>query len=88
MLHQTGAAFWNGYLNKYANVSAEMHILPTLEYIDLQETNCTFFFLWFSESLKQEPQDDDFSAKNKGVKRKRIKDEPMDGSSDFTNSPE
>ncbi|XP_030588007.1 DNA topoisomerase I, mitochondrial [Archocentrus centrarchus] len=40
-----------------------------------------------SESLKQEPQADDFSAKKKGVKRKRNKDEPIEGTSDSTNSP-
>uniref|UniRef100_A0A3Q3BGD0 DNA topoisomerase I n=1 Tax=Kryptolebias marmoratus TaxID=37003 RepID=A0A3Q3BGD0_KRYMA len=39
-----------------------------------------------SVSVKQEPQDDDFTA-NKGVKRKRIKDEPMEGTSQYTASP-
>ncbi|XP_059190256.1 DNA topoisomerase I, mitochondrial [Centropristis striata] len=33
------------------------------------------------ESLKQEPEDEDFAVKNKGLKRKRVKDEPMEGSS-------
>ncbi|XP_061577305.1 DNA topoisomerase I, mitochondrial isoform X2 [Cololabis saira] len=31
-----------------------------------------------SDFLKEEPQDDDFAAKKKGLKRKRIKDENMD----------
>lgn len=42
---------------------------------------------WFSESVKQEPVDDDFAGKKKGVKRKRIKDEPMEGPSLSTSAP-
>lgn len=45
------------------------------------------FFLWFSESVKQEPGDDDFNVKKKGLKRKRIKDEPMEGPSQSTATP-
>lgn len=45
------------------------------------------FILSFSESVKQEPQDDAFTAKKKGVKRKRIKDDPKEGTSDSANSP-
>ncbi|XP_063336233.1 DNA topoisomerase I, mitochondrial [Pelmatolapia mariae] len=40
-----------------------------------------------SESVKQEPEDDAFTAKKKGVKRKRIKDDPKEGTSDSANSP-
>ncbi|XP_035765816.1 DNA topoisomerase 1 [Neolamprologus brichardi] len=40
-----------------------------------------------SESVKQEPEDDAFTAKKKGVKRKRIKDDPEEGTSDSANSP-
>ncbi|KAL4006093.1 hypothetical protein ACER0C_005806 [Sarotherodon galilaeus] len=40
-----------------------------------------------SESVKQEPQDDAFTAMKKGVKRKRIKDDPKEGTSDSANSP-
>ncbi|XP_073328402.1 DNA topoisomerase I, mitochondrial [Pagrus major] len=40
-----------------------------------------------SESVKQEPMDDDFSAKKKGLKRKRIKDEPLEGPSHSTTTP-
>ncbi|XP_054475821.1 DNA topoisomerase I, mitochondrial [Anoplopoma fimbria] len=39
------------------------------------------------ESVKQEPEDDDFAAKKKGLKRKRIKDESMEGPSHSTTSP-
>ncbi|XP_049431355.1 DNA topoisomerase I, mitochondrial [Epinephelus fuscoguttatus] len=39
------------------------------------------------ESVKQEPEDDDFTAKKKGVKRKRVKDEPMEGPSHSTATP-
>lgn len=45
------------------------------------------FFLWFSESVKQEPEDDDFTSKKKGLKRKRIKDEPVDGPSTSSATP-
>ncbi|XP_078113997.1 DNA topoisomerase I, mitochondrial [Sander vitreus] len=38
------------------------------------------------ESVKQEPEDNDFTA-NKGLKRKRIKDEPMEGPSNSTATP-
>lgn len=31
-----------------------------------------------SESVKEETLDDDFSEKKKGLKRKRVKDKPMD----------
>ncbi|XP_070687048.1 DNA topoisomerase I, mitochondrial [Pempheris klunzingeri] len=34
-----------------------------------------------SESVKEEPQDDDFTAKKKGLKRKRMKDEPAESPS-------
>ncbi|XP_070762778.1 DNA topoisomerase I, mitochondrial isoform X2 [Enoplosus armatus] len=37
-----------------------------------------------SESVKQEPDDSDFTAKKKGLKRKRIKDEPVEGPSQAT----
>ncbi|KAM8751445.1 DNA topoisomerase I, mitochondrial isoform 2-T2 [Acanthopagrus schlegelii] len=40
-----------------------------------------------SESVKQEPMDDDFREKKKGLKRKRIKDEPMEGPSHSTTTP-
>ncbi|XP_034079286.1 DNA topoisomerase I, mitochondrial [Gymnodraco acuticeps] len=39
------------------------------------------------ESVKREPQDDDFAAKKKGIKRKRIKDEPIEGASHSTATP-
>ncbi|KAL3061940.1 hypothetical protein OYC64_009958 [Pagothenia borchgrevinki] len=39
------------------------------------------------KSVKQEPQDDDFAAKKKGMKRKRIKDEPVEGASHSTATP-
>ncbi|XP_051237512.1 DNA topoisomerase I, mitochondrial [Dicentrarchus labrax] len=39
-----------------------------------------------SKSVKQEPMDDDFTAK-KGLKRKRIKDEPMEGPSHSSSTP-
>ncbi|XP_049930180.1 DNA topoisomerase I, mitochondrial isoform X1 [Epinephelus moara] len=39
------------------------------------------------ESVKQEPEDDDFTAKKKGMKRKRVKDEPMEGPSHSTATP-
>ncbi|TKS73123.1 DNA topoisomerase 1 [Collichthys lucidus] len=42
---------------------------------------------WFSKSVKQEPVEDDFAAKKRGVKRKRIKDEPMEGPSLSTSAP-
>lgn len=38
-----------------------------------------FSFLLFSKSMKQESMDNDFVAKKKVLKRKRIKDEPIDG---------
>ncbi|KAF1387269.1 hypothetical protein PFLUV_G00103620 [Perca fluviatilis] len=38
------------------------------------------------ESVEQEPEDNDFTA-NKGLKRKRIKDEPMEGPSNSTAKP-
>ncbi|XP_071314234.1 DNA topoisomerase I, mitochondrial [Trachinotus anak] len=34
-----------------------------------------------SKLVKQEPEDEDFTVKKKGLKRKRIKDEPMEGPS-------
>ncbi|XP_074488002.1 DNA topoisomerase I, mitochondrial [Sebastes fasciatus] len=37
--------------------------------------------------VKQEPEDDDFAAKKKGLKRKRVKDEPMEGPSDSPAKP-
>ncbi|KAF3689098.1 DNA topoisomerase 1 [Channa argus] len=37
-----------------------------------------------SKSVKQDLKDDDFTVKKKGLKRKRIKDEPMEGSSHST----
>nr|XP_046250643.1 DNA topoisomerase I, mitochondrial [Scatophagus argus] len=37
-----------------------------------------------SESVKQEPVDNDFTAVKKGLKRKRLKDEPTEGPSDST----
>ncbi|XP_028263769.1 DNA topoisomerase I, mitochondrial [Parambassis ranga] len=40
-----------------------------------------------SESVKKEPCDEDFMTKNKGVKRKRIKDEPIEGTLDSDASP-
>ncbi|XP_034540561.1 DNA topoisomerase I, mitochondrial [Notolabrus celidotus] len=40
-----------------------------------------------SESVKQEHEDDDFTPKTKGLKRKRIKDEPMEGPSHPTSTP-
>ncbi|KAM9753932.1 DNA topoisomerase I, mitochondrial isoform 2-T3 [Menidia menidia] len=40
-----------------------------------------------SDALKQEPEDDDFKAKKKGLKRKRVKDEPLEGTSHATASP-
>ncbi|CAJ1057227.1 DNA topoisomerase I%2C mitochondrial isoform X1 [Xyrichtys novacula] len=40
-----------------------------------------------SKSVKQEQEDDDFTSKKKGLKRKRVKDEPMDGSSHSTLAP-
>ncbi|XP_068579137.1 DNA topoisomerase 1 isoform X2 [Cebidichthys violaceus] len=39
------------------------------------------------ESVKQEPEDGDFAATKKGLKRKRIKDETMEGPSRSTASP-
>ena len=45
------------------------------------------FILWFSDFLKEEPLYDDFTAKKKGLKRKRIKDEIMEGTSHSTASP-
>lgn len=44
-------------------------------------------FCVFSESVKREPQDEDFAEKKKGLKRKRIKEEPTDGSSHAAASP-
>ncbi|XP_032378158.1 DNA topoisomerase 1 [Etheostoma spectabile] len=38
------------------------------------------------ESVKEEPEDNDFTA-NKGLKRKRMKDEPMEGPSNSTATP-
>lgn len=38
-----------------------------------------FDSLWFSKSVKQALEDDDFMVKKKGLKRKRIKDESMEG---------
>ncbi|XP_022045631.2 DNA topoisomerase I, mitochondrial [Acanthochromis polyacanthus] len=40
-----------------------------------------------SEPVKQEPQEDDFTTKKKGLKRKRIKDEPVEGASQSSASP-
>ncbi|KAK2841958.1 hypothetical protein Q5P01_012158 [Channa striata] len=40
-----------------------------------------------SKSVKQELEDDDFTVKKKGLKRKRIKDEPVEGSSHSTATP-
>uniref|UniRef100_UPI0037E72D7C DNA topoisomerase I, mitochondrial n=1 Tax=Semicossyphus pulcher TaxID=241346 RepID=UPI0037E72D7C len=40
-----------------------------------------------SESVKQEREDDDFTAKKKGLKRKRIKDESVEGPSRSTDTP-
>ncbi|KAM7396371.1 hypothetical protein PAMP_019416 [Pampus punctatissimus] len=40
-----------------------------------------------SELVKQEPEDDDFTVKKKGLKRKRIKDEPMEGPSHTSATP-
>ncbi|KAM7414136.1 hypothetical protein PAMA_019112 [Pampus argenteus] len=40
-----------------------------------------------SELVKQEPEDDDFTVKKKGLKRKRIKDEPMEGPSHASATP-
>uniref|UniRef100_A0A7N6B0V0 DNA topoisomerase I n=1 Tax=Anabas testudineus TaxID=64144 RepID=A0A7N6B0V0_ANATE len=40
-----------------------------------------------SKSVKQEPQDDDFTVKKKGLKRKRIKDESIEGPSYSTATP-
>nr|XP_020458585.1 DNA topoisomerase I, mitochondrial-like [Monopterus albus] len=37
-----------------------------------------------SESIKQEPEDDNFTVIKKGLKRKRTKDEPMEGPSQST----
>ncbi|XP_063759467.1 DNA topoisomerase I, mitochondrial isoform X2 [Eleginops maclovinus] len=39
------------------------------------------------ESVKQGPENDDFAAKKKGLKRKRIKDEPTEGPSHSTATP-
>ncbi|XP_041794346.1 DNA topoisomerase I, mitochondrial [Chelmon rostratus] len=39
------------------------------------------------EMVKEEPMDDDFTANKKGLKRKRIKDEPMEGPSHSTVTP-
>lgn len=44
-------------------------------------------FLWFSELSKQEREDEDFTPKKTGLKRKRVKDEPMEGPSDFAAKP-
>lgn len=51
------------------------------------DNNCPCSSLWISESVKQEPEEDDFTAKKKGLKRKRIKDEPMEGPSNSTATP-
>ncbi|KAA8590439.1 hypothetical protein FQN60_014373 [Etheostoma spectabile] len=40
----------------------------------------------YRESVKEEPEDNDFTA-NKGLKRKRMKDEPMEGPSNSTATP-
>ncbi len=48
------------------------------------DNDCPLFFMWFSESAKQEPMDGDFTEKKKGLKRKRIKDE---GPSQSTATP-
>ncbi|XP_047452851.1 DNA topoisomerase I, mitochondrial [Mugil cephalus] len=40
-----------------------------------------------SDPVKKQPQDEDFTEKKKGMKRKRIKDEPVEGSSHSTASP-
>nr|XP_029134147.1 DNA topoisomerase I, mitochondrial-like isoform X1 [Labrus bergylta]XP_029134148.1 DNA topoisomerase I, mitochondrial-like isoform X1 [Labrus bergylta]XP_029134149.1 DNA topoisomerase I, mitochondrial-like isoform X1 [Labrus bergylta]XP_029134150.1 DNA topoisomerase I, mitochondrial-like isoform X1 [Labrus bergylta] len=40
-----------------------------------------------SEAVKQEQEDDDFTTKQRGLKRKRIKDEPMEGPSHSTATP-
>lgn len=38
----------------------------------------TLIFLGFSGSVKQESEDENVTVKRKGLKRKRIKDEPKD----------
>ncbi|KAM9376105.1 DNA topoisomerase I, mitochondrial [Pholidichthys leucotaenia] len=40
-----------------------------------------------SHSVKQEPHNDDFIVQKKGLKRKRIKEEPTEGNSYLTDSP-
>ncbi|KAM7002876.1 DNA topoisomerase I, mitochondrial [Tautogolabrus adspersus] len=40
-----------------------------------------------SKAVKQEQEDEDFTTKQRGLKRKRIKDEPMEGPSHSTATP-
>lgn len=61
--------------------------MSSFNFIMYKDNDCPLFFLCFSESVKQEPMDDDFREKKKGLKRKRIKDEPMEGPSHSTATP-